>query len=57
MPNDIDLAIDLFAEDTTALTVDELPNDSSLASVSTAGTFGCLLGSTVATAGTASSQG
>ncbi|MET9697336.1 thiocillin family RiPP [Streptomyces sp. NPDC006529] len=57
MPNHSDLVIDLFAEDTNALTVDELPNDSSLASVSTAGTFGCLLGSTVATAGTASSQG
>lgn len=57
MPNHSELVIDLFAEDTTALTVDELPNDSSLASVSTAGTFGCLLGSTVATAGTASSQG
>ncbi|MEU2158857.1 thiocillin family RiPP [Streptomyces sp. NPDC019396] len=57
MPHETELIIDLFAEDTTSLTVDALPTDSSLASVATVGTFGCLLGSTVATSGTASSQG
>ncbi|MFH8774360.1 MULTISPECIES: thiocillin family RiPP [unclassified Streptomyces] len=57
MLNDSELVIDLFAEDTASLTVDALPTDSSLASISTVGTFGCLLGSTVATSGTASSRG
>ncbi|MEV0113250.1 thiocillin family RiPP [Streptomyces sp. NPDC050844] len=56
MPNDTDVIIDLFAED-ASLTIDALPTDSALASISTAGTFGCLAGSTVGTAATASSQG
>ncbi|WP_308378857.1 thiocillin family RiPP [Streptomyces sp. ISL-43] len=53
-----DIAIDLFAED-ISLTVDALPTDSSLASVSTVGSMGCLScpGSTAMCAGTASSRG
>ncbi|MDJ1132794.1 thiocillin family RiPP [Streptomyces iconiensis] len=49
-------SLDLFAED-ASLTVDALPTDASLASVSTIGTFGSLGGSTIATSGTASSNG
>ncbi|MCX4731501.1 thiocillin family RiPP [Streptomyces sp. NBC_01363] len=56
MPNETDMLIDLFAED-ASLTIDALPTDSALASISTAGTFGCLGGSTIGTAATASSQG
>ncbi|MEU3568948.1 thiocillin family RiPP [Kitasatospora sp. NPDC036755] len=58
MPYDTDVLVDLFAED-NSLTVDALPTDSSLASVSTVGSLGCLScpGSTAMCAGTASSQG
>ncbi|MGY4954747.1 thiocillin family RiPP [Streptomyces nigrescens] len=58
MPLETDVVIDLFAED-NSLTVDALPTDSSLASVSTVGSLGCLScpASTAACSGTASSQG
>ncbi|MFE7295115.1 thiocillin family RiPP [Streptomyces sp. NPDC057579] len=50
--------VDLFAED-ISLVVDALPSEAALASVATAGSFGCLTcpASTFMTSGTASSQG